>query len=323
MVIMKHRILGQDSIKEAVDQLPMGLCFFDKNNRMVLCNRQMYSLALRMGDCDLQVVYDLEMMLYRPLPSVRVYEDWIYGLDDGTVWQFSKQFIISKSGQTYMEIKAIEITMLHKLKEELLRNNEVKEEMVTRLENISQYMKVSTREKEILRLKARVHSEFGEGLQRIHHYIHHDGDMEERQTILSHQRKIAKMILGEVGQGDIDDPMIEFERLMKRLNRTLVLKGTMPTKKEMRSFLVEILRECRTNMIRHARATTMYVRIFQKDGWLYMDVSNDGKVPEKEVVEGGGLSALRARIEDKGGKMTVISQPEFILVVGLPCKEEV
>ena len=51
-------------------------------------------------------------------------------------------------------------------------------------------------------------------------------------------------------------------------------------------------------------------------------ITNDGLAPAGEVVEGGGLSALRRRIEGTGGAMQVESTPRFRLVITLPGKEE-
>lgn len=40
-------------------------------------------------------------------------------------------------------------------------------------------------------------------------------------------------------------------------------------------------------------------------------------MPSGEIVEGGGLSALRKRFEMNGGKMTVSAVPRFTLTVSL------
>ena len=44
--------------------------------------------------------------------------------------------------------------------------------------------------------------------------------------------------------------------------------------------------------------------------------------PESEIVEGGGLSTLRRRVERSGGTMTVDSFPAFRLTVTIPKKKE-
>ena len=48
----------------------------------------------------------------------------------------------------------------------------------------------------------------------------------------------------------------------------------------------------------------------------------DGAVPKEKITEGGGLSMLRQRIEEAGGKMEVWSIPRFKLMLSLPEQEE-
>ena len=54
------------------------------------------------------------------------------------------------------------------------------------------------------------------------------------------------------------------------------------------------------------------------DGMTIVTIENDGKPPDRDVVEGGGLSMLRRRIEYAGGSMKVVSSPVFRLIVSLP-----
>ena len=53
-------------------------------------------------------------------------------------------------------------------------------------------------------------------------------------------------------------------------------------------------------------------------GRQWIALSNDGRVPDSTVTEGGGLSNLRHRVEISGGRMTVQSLPEFSLVIEIP-----
>ena len=46
--------LGRDSIKQALDMLPSGICYFMPSGSVKLCNRQMDSLFRRISQSDLQ-----------------------------------------------------------------------------------------------------------------------------------------------------------------------------------------------------------------------------------------------------------------------------
>ena len=51
-------------------------------------------------------------------------------------------------------------------------------------------------------------------------------------------------------------------------------------------------------------------------------LTNNGAAPKGKIIEGGGLSMLRQRIEEAGGKMEIWSIPRFQLVLSLPEQEE-
>ena len=78
------------------------------------------------------------------------------------------------------------------------------------------------------------------------------------------------------------------------------------------------LRECITNAIHHAEASIIDVDMNHRGGIVTGVYTNNGKIPEREIVEGGGLTSLRSRIEGAGGTLTVRSLPVFTLTVTLP-----
>ena len=63
------------------------------------------------------------------------------------------------------------------------------------------------------------------------------------------------------------------------------------------------------------------VRVSQNPG-MEVALTNNGAVPKEKITEGGGLSMLRQRIEEAGGKMEVWSSPRFKLMLSLPEQEE-
>ena len=67
-------------------------------------------------------------------------------------------------------------------------------------------------------------------------------------------------------------------------------------------------------------AKTLYLH-FLHDVYDYIaQFTNDGIQPTCDIVEGGGLSSLRRKIEREGGSMMVDAFPEFTLTVTLPMK---
>ena len=82
------------------------------------------------------------------------------------------------------------------------------------------------------------------------------------------------------------------------------------------------VRECVTNAVRYAEATELYVVFAETQTESSVTVTNNGRIPESPIVEGGGLSTLRRRVERAGGTMTVQSRPRFQLTVTVPKGKE-
>lgn len=99
------------------------------------------------------------------------------------------------------------------------------------------------------------------------------------------------------------------------------MRGKNVLKKWQLPIVVNALRACISNCVRHADAQNLYAYVTQETAETKIVFTNDGKVPTSPITEGGGLSSLRRSIENKGGVMTVHSAPKFILEIRLPHNE--
>lgn len=70
------------SVKEALDHLPDGICFFNKNGTLILCNHQMYRVFLDLTGKDLQSLQELRAFL-EERPDGRRQDADIFLLEDG------------------------------------------------------------------------------------------------------------------------------------------------------------------------------------------------------------------------------------------------
>ena len=98
---------------------------------------------------------------------------------------------------------------------------------------------------------------------------------------------------------------------------TVRIRGQEPTDGEA-ELLYTAMQVCLNNAIQYAKATEISANIWGNECSYTVMIRNNGKPPEKEITEGGGLTNLRHKIENSGGKMTVQSLPEFSLVIEIP-----
>ena len=133
--------------------------------------------------------------------------------------------------------------------------------------------------------------------------------------------------MGAVGKQDgdafdSDKTVAELTEGIAGIGVALHVRGEFPQKSGAAYLLTAAVRECAINTVRHAKGSEMTVELTKTPHSLIAAITNDGLAPAGEVVEGGGLSALRRRIEGAGGSMQVESTPRFRLVITLPGKEE-
>ena len=296
----------QSSIKEAVDNLPSGVCFFDKNGFVVLCNRTMYRLAFAITGRDLQTFSELENAL-RNLP-------------DGTAWRFSSEVITDESGARYTQVVASEVSDLYQGSRELAENIAKLKEFQAYIHSTIKNVAVITRENEILSLKMRIHDELGGSLLKLRRYhLHTDG--ESKSELLANWKKTVSMLKFKSGPDDVGDPLADLLRSAASIGVEIIHMGKMPENTAAARLIVYAIRECLTNAVRHAGGSRIFVVLTQTGDIVSAVITNDGEPPKAEIIEGGGLSSLRKRIEKAGGTMTVQSLPRFSLSVAVPLEQ--
>jgi len=94
------------------------------------------------------------------------------------------------------------------------------------------------------------------------------------------------------------------------LHPTVSMSGTLDTVPAPLAEHVEaVVREAVSNVVRHARASTLSVSVSVKDDLLRILVADDGTgLPEG--VSQSGLSNLRERAESSGGSFSIVTRPE-------------
>ena len=102
------------------------------------------------------------------------------------------------------------------------------------------------------------------------------------------------------------------------LGVTLHMEGSVPAGGPVEELLAAAAFECAANCIKHAGGSQVFARVTQEENAWQARFTNDGMPPEKSVTEGGGLSALRKRVEEAGGSMRIESSPAFALIIKIP-----
>ena len=329
MTWFRRERIGRASIKESLDNLPSGICFADQSGLVILSNKQMYRLCYTLMGMDLQHISELLDALEKPQAGIRSVgaDTNDYRFPEGKVWKFTQSSITDADGNAYTQVLAVDITALYEKGDELEQENRRLEEVNARARNLYAQLDNIVREEENFAVKTHVHDEMGELLGLTRNMLTQRELPPERLKALGKRWEHIGETLGAGGKQagdafDSDKTLAELTEGIAGIGVALHVRGEFPQKSGAAYLLTAAVRECAINTVRHAKGSEMTVELTKTPHSLIAAITNDGLAPAGKVVEGGGLSALRRRIEGAGGSMQVESTPRFRLVITLPGKEE-
>lgn len=232
---------------------------------------------------------------------------------DGSVWHFSREDL----GVT-IQIVATEMTDYYLLTNTLKQKNEELEMMSDRLRKYGENVDEYTRTKERLETKVRIHNEIGQALLTTRRTLNgDDGDLKSVLDIWNRNISVLRMQSEPNNNADYVGELI---KAAKSANVEVQIDGQLPENKDIQQLIVASATEALTNAIRHADARKLIVEIDSTKKYYIACISNDGKIPDAPITEGGGLGSLRRRMEKIGGTMSVSWEPQFVLTIKIPKK---
>ena len=311
-----HRIkhLGFNAIKESFDRLPTGVCFFDRTGSIVLCNRRMYQLSRFLLDSDMQYLGEVQEALSAPARGIVQIPDIdnTYRFPDKTVWRFEKTEVTDRYGVSYIQLTAADVTDLQRALVQLTVDSKKLQEDAEKLKQLSDNAGALAREKELLDAKSAMHDGLAACITLTKQYITGEFDGMDAGVVCREWEKV--IAFRDTIRWPARKKLLDSA---KASGVTVRIRGQEPTDGEA-ELLYTAMQVCLNNAIQYAKATEISANIWENEGSYTAVIRNNGKPPEKEITEGGGLTNLRHRIENSGGRMTVQSLPEFSLVIEMP-----
>ena len=302
----RHR-LSPVSIKESYDHLPCALCFAWENGRLCLKNLKMDELShLITGEALLNANNFWKAIETRPIVT----------LEDGQTWSFERAQM-KLAGQRVYQITGTNITEEARLQQELEKDNLRLKAMNRRLRQYGRDVHEVTREREILRTKTRIHDEIGHALLQTRQFL--SGVQGDAETVCAAWRQNARLLLGGGRDEAPAGGLRQLAQAAREIGVTIQRRGVFPAEGTENAHLVEAAaHECLTNLVRHANGSRLEISGEKTACEWRVCYRNDGDAPAGPIVEGSGLTALRAQTEAAGGAMTVEHAPRFQLTLILP-----
>ena len=311
--------LSPGSVKESLDALPDGVCFFSEDGRILLSNRRMQHIS-----SDITGIGILNgEKLWRCIEEKSVKTDVSDGLviltSDSKVWNVRRSEIEAE-GNRINEIVALDVTEQYELRRELEERNERLNSVNERLRIFSRDMSRLTAEKELLDAKIKVHDDLGRSLLAFRAYLTAEPSKRDRSKLLPLWRYVISVMKKETVPSEEWDAI---EKTAESLHIQIEINGDLPAgladlpvSGEVRSAIMAAIRECLTNTARHAGGDRLFVLIkcgADAPHGIRIEITNNGRAPLVPIQEAGGLSNLRHMVERAGGIMTIESSPQFLL----------
>ena len=313
-----------NAIKESFDNLPTAVCIFDSRGLVRLMNRRMLTVTAALLGSGVQTLEELQYALEHPPETIVPLKNapFVYRFPDGTVLRFVQERLTDADGSTYQQVTAADVTELVARQNQLAEENERLADANRRARRLLEQMPEIVREQEILAMKMRVHDDIGHSILAARQALLGGADLDEMRRSAAVWEKSVALLHRANTAPDMLEPLAYARRRAEELHVRLLICGSIPETGETHELTALAIRECLTNCVRHAGATELYVSARTGSGCCTVTITNNGAPPAGEITEGGGLSALRRRIERSGGSMRIAAQPRFSLTVTLPEKEE-
>lgn len=310
----KWKKLRVNAIKESFDQLPTAVCFFDNLGGIVLCNRQMYRLSQYLFQSDMQYFGEVKIALASPPDGVVRLSDMedTYRFPDKTVWQFEWTKVTDRYGEVYTQLTAADITELHRALVQLADDNRKLDEDAKKLRELSENVEAVAKEKELLAAKSAMHDSLAASITVTKQYLAGDlGEVDAGMVLQEWEKSIA---FREAALLSAKEKLFHDA---KSSGVMVQMKGEEP-KGSAADLMYVAMQVCLNNAIQYAQATELEINIWNNADNYTVMIGNNGKQPEQTIMEGGGLTNLRYRIEAAGGTMNVQSLPKFSLIIDIP-----
>ena len=300
---------------QGLDLMPDGICFY-LDDKPVFINAKMkriMNLAFTSGESDVSVFGRLrEAELKDGCSTVKDGISTFLLLSDGSAWRIKTGKITVKN-TVYDEYTAYDVTELYGKSLELKKRNEHIAKTNEKIRQYSNSMDSIIRDRELLDAKIRIHDDVGRALLSLRSYLYRED--KDRDALVDLWRVTVSVLRRETFPDVSDDRMEALSDAARAVDVALHYDGEITDDPVIKDISVTAIRECLTNTVKHADGHNLYIKTRYKNGVYTVSIKNDGKQPDKPVVETGGLHTLRSAVERCGGKMTVLQKDGFELKI--------
>ena len=294
------------SVKDSIDMLNAGLCYWEDGGRIILSNKKMDEICLALSG----------EMLLNGEKFYNCLESECIPMHDGTIKYFIHNLVEFEDKQIH-ELIASDVTELYK-KNELLKQETISlQKMNESLHRYNQNIEETVRKQEILDAKVYIHDEMNRLMLVTTANAETPVPEEDFIEILKLWRNNAILLGTELNKSRVNTDITEVNQLAELLGIQLIWEGEqlLSIPDSIREVFVMVAREAIANAVKHAEAKNITIGIHMNDEKLFIEISNDGKLPMGEITLGGGLKNIKRMVEEKKGQLILEINEQFHMIL--------
>ncbi len=325
----EYKQFRKSNVREAIDNLPNGLCFSDQYGQPVLMNYNMVEYAQKICGYRLKNAdtFWRDLLEKEPAAGVRrlktkkpMPNQLTFVLPDGSVLQVGrKQLFIPHLGP-YIQTTISDVTMLHELYHQAEENNEKLRVQRREIRELTDRMIRTNHEEEVLAHKIRIHNEMGQMILPTRQMLLGHATLTEYKSIGKQWKQIAEKFGEIAGQeaGNARELLQEIFDIAEQIGCEVHMKEDLPASLVSDAWIRQAIREGIINAVRHGMATQIWLSMETNGDAYTLHLMNDGVLPKGEFEMRGGLKNLSEALRAKGGTIQIHTTDKFELVIHVP-----
>ena len=297
-----------DSVKQAMDLLPVGIAFVRPDGVVVFRNLVMDHLSAALTG--------------KLLTDWNVFQAAAGGNQvsvEGKVWQLRSQ---ETPGSSLLQVTATDVTEQAGILADLKAKNRKLRDIHLRLEIYNRQAERIIIAQELLTARMTVHDELGSVLLESRHYMSNPSSIDEALLLQALKNANTYLLREYEGDDTAVDPLTEAVRMAQAIGVKVELTGVPPTEEGPRAVLAAAIRECAANAVKHAEGDRLTADARRTEAGFRFTLCTNGQPPSAPIRETGGLLSLRTLAERQGGSMKTESGLSFQVTIKLPAETD-
>ena len=296
-----------DSVKQAMDLLPVGIAFAAPDGAVVFRNLVMDHLSAALTG--------------KLLTDWNVFRAAVSGdrvTAEGRIWQLRR---LETPGSDLSQMTATDMTEQVRILEDLQAKNRKLRDIQLRLKIYNRQAERIIIAQELLTARMTVHDQLGSVLLESRHYLGNPASIDEKLLLQALRNANTYLLREYEGDDTAVDPLAEAVGMARAIGVRVELTGIPPTEEAPRETLAAAIRECAANTVKHAEGDRLSAEARHTDAGYTFTLYGNGQPPAGPVRETGGLLFLRTLVENRHGTMRVETGSGFRVIIRLPENE--